>query len=366
MANAKALLLHDDPRVVALARALLGAEGFDVASAPSAFRLLEVDPDAAPDLLLLGIGGLDERDLEIVAALRRRWAATRILILFPPSLRDRAARCLDLGADGYLPEPFYPGELTALARSAADIRAAPGSAAEATPDVHPSDEALAKLAAGVAHSIRNPLQILELQLGSYETDGRLDLVGMREQFGRIAGVAEALVRFAGRRKLNTRLIDVNALVQRVFAEDGRRRRSARLMLCAERLETLAAPDMLRAAADAFHDRAQRVSPEGTEITVQTSLVELRGERWAEIVITDAGPLLGREALEALFDPFPDADQIGDGTGMEMAAATGIVRNHGGTVTARTARTGGSEGTSIVVRLPLRGRSGAARSMFESS
>ena len=68
MANAKALVLHDDARTVAMVRAIVAAEGFDVAAADSPYRLLEVAPDAAPDLLLLGLAGLDERmQLDILA-----------------------------------------------------------------------------------------------------------------------------------------------------------------------------------------------------------------------------------------------------------------------------------------------------------
>lgn len=368
MSTGKALLLHDDPRTVALVRAIVSDEGFGVAAAETPFRLLEVAPEAVPDLVLLGLTCLEDRDLELVGVLRRRWPVATMLVLFPSVLRERAARCLELGADGYLPEPFYAGELAAMARAAAarkgaasEPRAAwPAAEAATAPPAgaRPGDESLTKLAAGIAHSVRNPLQILELQLGTYETDGRIDVPGMREQLARVAAVAEALTRYSGRRKLNTRLIDVNSLVQRVFGNGRPRGLPVQLRLANERLEVLGAPDLLRAAVDAIRDRAERVTPEGADLEVTTGLVEERGERFAEVVVTDGGPLPTAEQIDAFFDPFPDADRVVDGSGMEMAAAAGIVRNHGGRAFVRG---GAGAGTAVVLRLPARGRGGTRAS-----
>lgn len=361
-----AWVLHDDPPTLGMIRSLLASEGYDVTSVDSPFRAL-ASVGAAPSLVLLGLAAIDDRDLELVTILRRRWPAARLLVLFPAILRERAARTLELGADGYLPEPFYAAELSAMARAAAVAAtevprraAAEAPANDTAPANRSSDDDLSKLAAGVAHTIRNPLQILELQLGSYETDGKADVDGMREQLRRIATVVESLTRFSGRRKLNTRLIDVNALVQRVH-QPGRAGGGplARLDLAPERLEVLGAPDLLRAAMDAIRQRAERSTPPDREIEVETRAAEDAGSPVVEICVTDGGPALSPGELDAFFDPFPDGDQlhVHDGSGLELAAAAGVIRNHGGTVAAIGA---GSSGTTVVVRLPARGRQGAGR------
>lgn len=379
MTEPRALVLHDDPRTLALIRSVVAAEGFSVAASETPWQLLESAQEPHPHLVLAGLAGLEERDLEVIGVVRRRWPRAVILVLFPGLLRERAARALDLGADGYLPEPFYPSELAALARGAVSriTKALPAPAeparepareptraepqAPATPSAH-SDEAIARLAAGVAHSIRNPLQILELQIGSFEADGRLDAAGMRDQLARIAAVTESLTRFSGRRKLDTRVVEVNALVQRVFSELSRPQHPVRVEPSSERLEVLGAPDLLRAALEAVLARAQRVTTGPGEIRVETSLVESGGAPFAEIVVTDAGPAFTAAQLETVFDPFPEADHVVEGSGMEMAAAAGIVRNHGGTASARPAE---HAGTAIVLRLPVRGHA-AARARREDS
>jgi signal transduction histidine kinase len=204
----------------------------------------------------------------------------------------------------------------------------------------------------------------------------MDVDVLRDPLRRIAQVAESLTRFSGRRRLNTRLVDVNALVQRVFQPAGAagppddpksgprtptrvvtrsNGPACKLTLARERLEVLGAPDLLRAAMDALKDRADRVTPPTGAVEVETRLVPEGGATWAEVVVADGGPPPAEGELLALFDPFPDADAVTEGSGLEMAAAAGIVRNHGGAVAARPAARGG---TTIVVRLPARGRTGA--------
>jgi len=352
MAHALALVLHDDPRTVAVTRSVLVAEGFEVVAAESPYRLLEEVADRDPDLVLLGLAGLEDRDLELVAILRRRCRKAALLALFPALLRERAARALDYGADGYLPEPFYPGELASMARAVVARGLASGPSAR--PESRAADESLFRLAAGIAHSVRNPLQIVELQLGGFETDGKLDLVGVRMQLARVAAVAESRTRFSGRRKLSTSVVDVNALVKRACAEGPKRPRPVRLDLGAARIEVMGSSDLLQAAVEAVHDRAQRLTPAGGTVVVATSLATDRGAASAEVTVTDGGPRLDPASLATLFDPFPDADRVVEGSGMEMAAAAGIVRNHGGSVSARAGR---ESGTTVVLRLPARNADG---------
>ncbi|MCG3135562.1 MAG: hypothetical protein HMLKMBBP_03280 [Planctomycetes bacterium] len=380
-----AFVLHDDGATVAFVRGVLAAQGIDAASAETAFAAMGGAPGAEPALALVGMTAVDDRDLEVVAFLRRRWPRTTIVALFPASLRERAAKALALGADASLPEPFYASEIASLAaaavrrtrtapsesqavasHAAAPTTAPPGAAAAPT-TAGASDDSLSKLAAGVAHTIRNPLQILELQLSSIEADGKVagaDVDGMRDQLKRIAGVVESLTRFSARRKLDTRLVDVNALVQRVFGAPPKSGPPARLQLAPEKLEVLGAPDLLRAGFESLRARAERVAQRDGEIRVRTSLAaRADGVREVVVAVTDSGPALSAKQAASFFDPFPDADHVTDGSGLEMAALLGIVRHHGGAASvAHGGTTSGADGprggATVTVRLPARGRAAA--------
>lgn len=349
-----ALILHDDEPTLALVRGLVESAGFEPLAVHSVYKLVLDDAPVAPRFVVLGVTAIDERDLEIVAVLRTRWPRAFFLVLFPASLRERAARAVALGADSYLPEPFYAGELLSIAkRVAANVAAettAPVSTALApeTPP-RPRPGGVEQLAAGVAHSIRNPLQILELQLGSAEPDGSVDVTGMREQVRRIAGVVESLARFYGRRDVAARPVDVGRLVAEVFGEhEGPGSRAARVVRpAAQGAVVLASEELLRAGFEILRNRAERVTKSGgAEVRVNVRTEGTR--RVVEVAVTDGGPLLTDERRSRLFDPYPDAEGVQDGTGLELAAFAGIVRDHGGSIAALP---GGESGTTILVRLP---------------
>ena len=114
-------------------------------------------------------------------------------------------------------------------------------------------------------------------------------------------------------------------------------------------EVLAAPGLLRAGLEHLRERAERVTPAGGRVEVRTQSRTEGGRRVVEVAVTDGGPRLADDRLARLFDPYPDAESVQDGTGLELAALAGIVRDHGGSISASAA----GIGTTILVRLPAR-------------
>lgn len=330
-----ALILHDDAATLAMLRELLHPAGYESVECTSVFQVLLAEEPRDPRLVVVGMTAVDQRDLEVVASLRKRWPRACILVLFPAALRERAAAALDLGADGYLPEPFYPREFHAIVRrlDAATVVAAPAA--------RPRAGGVEQLAAGISHSIRNPLQILELQIGAAEADGSIDAPGMREQLRRITGVLDGLLRYSGRRDTSHAPVDVARLVALVFGLDDPAAGAAPAVV-------LGAYELLRAGFESLRDRAIRVSPKDAQVRADVELRVEDGKRFVDVRVTDAGPALADEQHASLFDPYPDAAAVQDGTGLELAALAGIVRDHGGTVEALAAS---GRGTTILVTLP---------------
>src|SRR5205814_808134 len=114
---------------------------FDTSVVASAFRAVALSSDEV-HLAVLGAAAVDDREIDVVSALRARWPQAFVLVLFPAALRERAARALELGADASLPEPFYPGELASIARRVAAL-AQGGTAQRATkpPELAPEPSA---------------------------------------------------------------------------------------------------------------------------------------------------------------------------------------------------------------------------------
>jgi len=72
--------------------------------------------------------------------------------------------------------------------------------------------------------------------------------------------------------------------------------------------------------------------------------------WARIAVIDQGDGIDPEVLPRIFDPFFSTKPVGEGTGLGLAAARGIVEAHGGRIEARS--TPGTS-TTFTLLLPLR-------------
>jgi DNA-binding response OmpR family regulator len=153
MAQGRVLIVHGSQGMRSSMTELLAREGLRVETLDSTYRCMGRFVDEPADLVILGLAGLEEAELELVPALKAEERSPRILLTFPGPRRDLAVRALEKGADGYLLEPFYPGELLHVVRGQLEPRAAAEPAAR-----------LPDLAREVAHAINNPLQILTLLL----------------------------------------------------------------------------------------------------------------------------------------------------------------------------------------------------------
>jgi two-component system sensor histidine kinase HupT/HoxJ len=81
--------------------------------------------------------------------------------------------------------------------------------------------------------------------------------------------------------------------------------------------------------------------------------------WVGLTITDNGPGIDPELLSRLFEPFVSTRLDSRGTGLGLAVADGIVREHGGVLLARNLP--GRAGAVFEVILPKLAESAVAKS-----
>jgi len=110
--------------------------------------------------------------------------------------------------------------------------------------------------------------------------------------------------------------------------------------------------VLNLIINAVHAIKDVIGQENGKGTINVSTAH--DHSWAEIRISDSGTGIPEKIRSRVFDPFFTTKELGRGTGQGLAISHSlIVNNHGGTLVFETEE---GKGTTMIVRLPLRGQS----------
>jgi signal transduction histidine kinase len=91
-------------------------------------------------------------------------------------------------------------------------------------------------------------------------------------------------------------------------------------------------------------------PRGGQVAIEVTRAHVaEGGEFACLRVRDDGPGISAEDRERIFEPFFTTKDVGEGTGLGLAVAIGLVRENGGVIQV-TDRAGG--GTVFSILLPL--------------
>jgi signal transduction histidine kinase len=218
-----------------------------------------------------------------------------------------------------------------------------------------------KMAAQVAHEVRNPLGSITLNLdltyreidrlaegkGHSPNEGHTLIKEMREEVCRIGRVIEDYLQFARLPKLQRQPVDLNAFLDQKLA-----------FLCVEleranvKLRTHFDPALTTIKADAnqlwqamlnlIHN-SREAMPGGGELTIST----WRDGRQVVLRVSDDGKGMTEEQLQQMFTPFFTTKKEGIGLGMVLVHQ--IVTEHGGHIECESTS---GKGSTFSLFLPL--------------
>jgi two-component system NtrC family sensor kinase len=192
-----------------------------------------------------------------------------------------------------------------------------------------------RLAAGVAHELGTPLQVVGLEAkriavgragGAHAVESAQVVV---EQVERMSSIIRQLLDFARQRTPLPAQVDLAALAERTV------QLVAALAARAEvRLDVASAPAHVAADAGQLQQvltnlvvNAVQASAAGGVVRVETG----SAEQGAYLRVIDHGVGIAPEALPRIFEPFFTTKDVGQGTGLGLAVAHGIVEEHGGRI-----------------------------------
>jgi signal transduction histidine kinase len=221
------------------------------------------------------------------------------------------------------------------------------------------------LAAGVAHEINNPLAIIynyieTLKFGEEKDSARSRLVSdLEEQFEYIAAIVANLVSFSETNKASEELVELGELVTSIIRLISHSARSNGIDIAFEagtdptRL-VFNRNELKQVFLNLFKNSFEAM-PKGGSIVIGTNVE--RGEEGDVAVVRfwDSGPGIQFANPGDIFLPFTSTKkQAGNNLGLGLSVSYGIIRKHGGEISAANLESGGCEFT---LRLPLHGRAG---------
>lgn len=231
---------------------------------------------------------------------------------------------------------------------------------------------LGMMSAGIAHELNTPLAVLKGLVEKVKGDAhRLSAGGsgvtpeevllMRRVLGRLERLSESLLDFARARPSRAEAVMILPLVEEAWTLVSLDRGAREVLVTfdvpaelrawcdADRIVQVLV-NLLRNAVDAMHERKKIATTARPAISVEGRLSERGGASWAVLTVSDTGPGIDAEMLERLFQPFASTRLDAKGTGLGLAVAEGIVREHGGVILARN-RTNAS-GAIFEIVLPI--------------
>ncbi len=217
-----------------------------------------------------------------------------------------------------------------------------------------------RLAAGMAHSIRNPFTSVKMRLFSLNRSLDLneaqeeDFEVISDEIRHIDTIVQNFLEFSRPPKLQMQPISPSTVVDSTIQLLGHRLRSYDVQLEIERLRPLPVvltdAEQLKEVLVNIIVNACEAMGKGGAITIQEEAVGDDSMRpWAHIRITDTGPGIAPNIIEKIMQPFFTTKE--QGTGLGLSIATRIITEHGGRLEVSSSA---GRGASFLISLPVEG------------
>ena len=227
-------------------------------------------------------------------------------------------------------------------------------------------EAIGTLAGGVAHDFNNLLMAIQGNTSLMLQD--LDpgnphcekLRQIEEQVKNAAHLTRQLLGFARGGRYEVKPTDLNELIREGLEMFGRTKKE--ISIHSKYQGNIWAAEVDRVQVEQvllnIYVNAWQAMPEGGELFVQTENVtlnesyarlhEVKPGKYVMISVTDTGIGMDESTMQRVFEPFFSTKEMGAGTGLGLASAYGIIKNHGGIILVSSEK---GKGSTFEIYLP---------------
>jgi signal transduction histidine kinase len=218
---------------------------------------------------------------------------------------------------------------------------------------------LGQMAASIAHEINNPLagvlvytQLLKKKLArdSLSKDVALNYLSkMASEVDRSSRIIRNLLDFGRPSALSLENVDVNRVIEDALTLVGHQADLGHIEIIRDLHPTTpkvhADYDQLRQVFVNLTLNAIQATPSGGRVTLRTRPI---GDGKLRVEVEDTGSGISEENKEKLFTPFFTTKEKGQGVGLGLVVARGIIEKHGGRIAFESKK---GKGTTFFLHLP---------------
>lgn len=219
--------------------------------------------------------------------------------------------------------------------------------------------AIGRLAAGIAHEVRNPLGVIRASASMVQEHFRVDEEAyracefIREETDRLNGLITSLLSLSRPADLRLQPVALEAVIDRALqlaAEELRQHDITVQRHTQDLPQVTADPDLMAQVVLGLVLNAVEAIGQQGQICIQTA--HTAGS--VSIEVADNGPGISSEDAQHVFEPFFTTKPSGTGLGLPMAER--IIRTHGGSIELVASRPNGRNvsGACFRVQLPIPG------------
>ena len=213
--------------------------------------------------------------------------------------------------------------------------------------------AVGRLAAGVAHEMGAPLQVIDGRAKQllHHTDAttetrRRNLSIIRNQTERIARIVRQLLNLSRPHKIHFRKTELAPLIEETVELIETQAESAGVEVETRRdndATVEADPELIQQVLLNILRNGIQAMPQGGRLRVEClkDAAERNGRRFAALRVSDTGVGIAPEHLPNIFDPFFATKAVGQGTGLGLPISRRIVEEHDGWIEAANGAEGGA-------------------------
>ena len=224
-------------------------------------------------------------------------------------------------------------------------------------------EAIGTLAGGIAHDFNNLLMGIQGRISLMSIGSRVQpehAKAIEEHIKSATGLTRQLLGIARGGKYEVKPVDLNALVAKSAEMFGRTRKEIQIQIemTSPSLVVEADPGQVEQVLLNLYVNAWQAMPEGGTLKIETEKVgldtafckphQVQAGAYGKIRVMDTGIGMDDVTRRQIFDPFFTTKEKQRGTGLGLASAYGIIRNHGGVITVASAP---GRGTTFTFYLP---------------